>query len=59
MSAADMSGPDEPPKTRLDAAKEAARETIRRLGRRSEPAQVMIVAFGASAKVISGFQSSR
>ncbi len=45
--------------TRLDAAKEAARRTVERLGRRSEPAELMVVAFGATPRVFSGFESNR
>ena len=51
------SGPTTP--SRLDAAKEAARRTVERLGRRSEPAQLMVVAFGAMPRVFSGFESNR
>ncbi len=45
--------------SRLDAAKEAAREMVDRLGRRSEPAELMVVAFGATPQVFSGFESNR
>ncbi len=45
--------------SRLDAAKEAARRTVGRLGRRSEAAELMVVAFGATPRVFSGFESNR
>ena len=54
MSATDADGP-----TRLDAAKEAAREIVQRLGRGGSPRRIMVVAFGASARVVVGFESRR
>ena len=43
----------------LDTAKEAAQAIVRRLGRRREPAEMMVVAFASTAQVISGFESNR
>jgi hypothetical protein len=54
MSAADADG-----RTRLEAAKEAAREIVQRLGRGDSPRRIMVVAFGASARVAVGFESRR
>ncbi len=45
--------------TRLDAVREAAKETVRRLGRRREPVQVMVVAFASAPQVMIGFESNR
>ncbi|MHC4275070.1 MAG: VWA domain-containing protein, partial [Planctomycetota bacterium] len=45
--------------TRLEAAREAANTLVRRLGRRREPAEMMVVAFASTAQVISGFESNR
>ncbi len=59
MNAPDGNDPAAPVYSRLDAAREAARETVRRLGRRSEPAELMVVAFGATPRVLSGFESNR
>ncbi|MHC4100483.1 MAG: VWA domain-containing protein [Planctomycetota bacterium] len=47
------------PTTRLDAAKEAALAIVRRVGRRREPAEMMVVAFASTAQVVSGFESNR
>jgi hypothetical protein len=47
------------PATRLDAAREAGTTIVRRLGRRREPAEMMVVAFASTAQVISGFESNR
>ncbi|MHC5023685.1 MAG: vWA domain-containing protein [Planctomycetota bacterium] len=46
-------------RTRLDEAKDAAAQLVDRLGRGREASQMMLVAFGASAQVISGFESQR
>ncbi len=46
-------------RTRLDAAMDAARETVDRLVRRSEPAQLMVVAFAATPRLYSSFESNR
>lgn len=46
-------------RSRLDAARSVARQTVDRLGRRAEPVQMMIVAFASSAQVVSGFESNR
>ncbi|MCH7796974.1 MAG: VWA domain-containing protein [Planctomycetes bacterium] len=46
-------------RSRLDAARDAARETVDRLVRRSEPAQLMVVAFAATPRLYSGFESNR
>ena len=43
----------------VDAAREAAHALVRRLGRRREPAEMMVVAFASTAQVISGFESNR
>ncbi len=59
MNAPDGGDPATPDYTRLDAARDAARETIRRVGRRSEPVELMVVAFGATPRVLSGFESNR
>ncbi len=59
MNAPDGNRPATPDYSRLDAARDAARETVRRLGRRSEPAELMIVAFGATPRVLGGFESNR
>ena len=48
-----------PGPSRLDAARDAARETINRVVRRSEPVQVMVVAFAATPRLFSGFESNR
>ena len=45
--------------TRLDAAKDSARDFINQLGRAGEPVRMMIIAFGRTANVISGFESDR
>jgi hypothetical protein len=57
MSATE-NGPQQPI-TRLDAAREAATAIVRRLGRRREPAEMMVVAFASAAQVVSGFESNR
>ena len=59
MNAPDGNDPTTPDYSRLAAAREAARETVRRLGRRNEPAELMVVAFGATPRVLSGFESNR
>ena len=59
MNAPDGNDPAAPHYSRLDAALDAARETVRRLGRRSEPAELMVVAFGATPRVLGGFESNR
>lgn len=58
---ASMNARDIDPKgtTRLEAAKAAARDIINNLSRSSRSTQAMVVAFGASAQVVSGFESSR
>ena len=48
-----------PGPSRLDAATDAARETVDRVVRRSEPAELMVVAFGATPRLFSGFESNR
>ncbi len=45
--------------TRLDAAKQTALELVDRLGRSSEPGQMMVIAFGSQPQVVSTFQSDR
>jgi hypothetical protein len=60
MSALDAPGDaDDPPRSRLEAAKAEAIKLIERLGRGERARQVMIVAFAASAEVISSFESHR
>jgi hypothetical protein len=56
MPAADSSRQAE---TRLDAAKRAASETVDRLSRSNVPAQIMVLSFGSSAQVVSGFETNR
>ena len=57
----DPDDPERPPMTRLEAAKVAAREIIDTIGERGRagPSQVMLIAFGASAQVVSTFESNR
>jgi hypothetical protein len=57
MNAAD--GGPKRPTTRLEAAREAANALVRRLGRRREPAEMMVAAFASTAQVISGFEANR
>ena len=45
--------------TRFDEAREAASQIIARLGRSSDASQIMILTFGATAKVVCGFESNR
>jgi len=59
MNAPDGNDPATPQYSRLDAARDAAREVVRRLGRRNEPAELMVVAFGATPRVLCGFESNR
>lgn len=59
MNAPDGARTAAPVYTRLDAARDAARQTVNRVGRRSEPAELMVVAFGATPRVLSGFESNR
>lgn len=59
MQALDAGESPERPRSRLDAARAAALEIVDRLGRRSEPSEMMVVAFGATAHVICGFESNR
>ncbi|MHC4776924.1 MAG: vWA domain-containing protein, partial [Planctomycetota bacterium] len=62
IAAASMNAADGGPgrqATRLEAAREAANTLVRRLGRRREPAEMMVVAFASTAQVISGFESNR
>lgn len=46
-------------RTRLDAAKNIAREMIDALGRSDQPRQMMIIAFGSSPGVVSVYESNR
>lgn len=48
-----------PPISRLDAAKQAAIDTIDSLGERGGPSQVMLIAVGSNAQVVSTFESNR
>jgi hypothetical protein len=54
MSALDSNG-----RTRLEDAKQAARTFVQRIGRASEPAELMVVAFASSAQALCGFESDR
>jgi hypothetical protein len=54
MSARDVDGG-----TRLDAAKAAARQIVERLGRGGDATAVMVIAFGARARLVTGFESRR
>ncbi|MCI0365296.1 MAG: VWA domain-containing protein [Phycisphaerales bacterium] len=47
------------PRTRLDEAKDAATAIIERLGERGQPSQMMVIAFGLSAQVISPFEANK
>lgn len=47
------------PISRLEAAKMAAIETIDSLGERGGPSQVMLIAFGSRAQVVSTFEGNR
>ncbi len=46
-------------RTRLEEAKQAARSVVQRIGRASEPAELMVIAFASSAQVLCGFESER
>lgn len=46
-----------PAASRLDRAKRTAAETIDRLGRSGEAAQVMVIAFGSRARIVQPFTS--
>lgn len=46
-------------RSRLDAAKDAVRETIERLGRSGAAREVMLIAYGSTAHVASTFQFDR
>lgn len=48
-----------PRATRLDEAKRAALEIIERLGRGRSASELMVLAYGASARVVSGYESDR
>lgn len=56
---ASMNARDAAGRSRLDAAKAAAKQLVQRLGRRREPGELMVVAFGSSPQVYSGFESNR
>ena len=56
---ASMNATDAEGKTRLEAARAAAEQIARRLGRGDEPNQMMVVAFASTAQVITGFESDR
>ncbi|MCZ6851448.1 MAG: VWA domain-containing protein [Planctomycetota bacterium] len=56
---ASMNARDAAGRSRLDAAKAAAEQLVQRLGRRREPGELMVVAFGSSPQVYSGFESNR
>jgi hypothetical protein len=49
----------EAPSTRLDFAKQQARQVIERLGRSNGPEEIMLIAFGRNANVVNGFSSDR
>jgi hypothetical protein len=57
MSATDAGGDE--PRTRLEAAKDAARDAIDRLARGGEATRIMIVSFGATTRVVQCFDSRR
>lgn len=46
-------------RTRFDEALDAARAIIERIGRSSEISRIMILSFGRTAQVVSGFESNR
>lgn len=46
-------------RTRLDAAKDAARDLVERLGRSAGASQIMVIAYGRSAMVVSPFAFDR
>lgn len=46
-------------RSRLDAARDAARDIVERLGRGLGDAEVMLVAFDSAAEVVCGFESRR
>ncbi len=56
---ASMNARDGQGRSRLDAARAAAKQVVQRLGRRREPGELMVVAFGSSPQVYSGFESNR
>jgi hypothetical protein len=58
-TSASMSARDAPGRTRLDAARDSARDIIDRMGRRGEPGELMVVTFAATAQVACSFESNR
>lgn len=56
---ASMNATDAGGRTRLEAARHAAARIVERLGRASRRTRMMVIAFGASARVVSGFESNR
>lgn len=46
-------------RTRLEAARTAAKGTVQRLSRSAQVVQFMVVAFGSSARLVSGYESNR
>jgi hypothetical protein len=56
---ASMSATGSDRRTRLDEAKQAARAVVQRMGRASEPAEMMVISFASSAQVLCGFESDR
>jgi len=50
---------DSEPVTRLDRAKDAARDVIDRLARSDEPHETMVIAFAHTAGVVSAFDANR
>ena len=45
--------------SRFEEAKEAAKKIVERSGRRSDVSQIMILSFGRTAQVVTGFESNR
>jgi hypothetical protein len=56
---ASMSATDAGGRSRLESAKEAARQIVSRLARSREPGAVMLVAFARTPEVIIGFEHNR
>ena len=56
---ASMNAAAGPQRTRLDEAKQAARDIVQRMGRSREVSQMMIITFGRTAAVATGFEANR
>lgn len=60
FAASESAEADHPPITRLEAAKRAAIELIEdAANERGRPAEIMVIAFGSTAQVVSTFESNR